>query len=47
MSGGGKSTVATGLLERFLERGFQFCVIDPEGDYAEFENAVTLGDAKH
>ncbi len=47
MSGGGKSTVATGLLEHFSERGFQFCVIDPEGDYAEIENAVTLGDAKH
>jgi hypothetical protein len=47
MSGGGKSTVAAGLLELIQERGFQFCVIDPEGDYAEFENAVTLGDAKH
>ena len=47
MSGGGKSTVATALLERIQECGFQFCVIDPEGDYAEFENAVTLGDAKH
>ena len=46
-SGGGKSTVAAGLLELIQERGFQFCVIDPEGDYAEFENAVTLGDAKH
>ncbi len=30
-SGGGKSTIATGLLERIAERGFQFCVIDPEG----------------
>jgi len=47
MSGGGKSTVATGLLERFLDGGFQFCVIDPEGDYAERENTVSLGDAKH
>ncbi len=47
MSGGGKSTVATGLLERLQARSFQFCVIDPEGDYAEFENAVTLGDANH
>ena len=46
-SGGGKSTVAAGLLERIQERGFQFCVVDPEGDYAELENAVTLGDAKH
>jgi hydroxymethylpyrimidine pyrophosphatase-like HAD family hydrolase len=47
MSGGGKSTVATGLLERIQARSFQFCVIDPEGDYAAFENAVTLGDANH
>ncbi|MGA7384679.1 MAG: HAD-IIB family hydrolase [Methylocella sp.] len=47
MSGGGKSTVATGLLERFSEGGFQFCVIDPEGDYAELENTVSLGNAKH
>jgi hypothetical protein len=47
MSGGGKSTVATGLLERFSKGGFQFCVIDPEGDYAELENTVSLGDAKH
>jgi hypothetical protein len=30
-----------------VERGFQFCVIDPEGDYAELENTVSLGDAKH
>jgi hypothetical protein len=45
-SGGGKSTLATGLLERFAECGFQFCVIDPEGDYAGLEGAVTVGDAK-
>ena len=36
-SGGGKSTVATALLERIAEAGFQFCVIDPEGDYADHE----------
>ncbi len=45
-SGGGKSTLATGLLERLAERGFQFCVIDPEGDYAGLEGAVTVGDTK-
>lgn len=45
-SGGGKSTVATGLLERIAEAGFQFCVIDPEGDYSGLEGAVTVGDAK-
>jgi hydroxymethylpyrimidine pyrophosphatase-like HAD family hydrolase len=45
-SGGGKSTFATGFLERLAEREYQFCIIDPEGDYEEFEDAVVLGDAK-
>jgi len=44
-SGIGKSTLATALTERMVERGFQFCVFDPEGDYDELENAVALGDA--
>jgi len=42
-SGGGKSTLVTGLLERLHARGFQFCLVDPEGDYEELEIAVTLG----
>lgn len=43
-SGSGKSTVATGILERLGERGYQpFCIIDPEGDYEGFEGAVVLG----
>ena len=42
-SGSGKSTLATGFLERLAERGYQFCIIDPEGDYEWFEAAVTLG----
>jgi HAD superfamily hydrolase (TIGR01484 family) len=42
-SGSGKSTVATGILERLCERGYQFCVIDPEGDYEAFSEAVILG----
>src|SRR5690606_11888021 len=46
VSGGGKSTLVTGVLERLVERGFQFCVIDPEGDYSELEDAVVLGDAR-
>jgi len=45
-SGGGKSTVATALLERIVVGGFQVCVFDPEGDYAEFRSAVVFGDAK-
>ena len=45
-SGGGKSTIVTALLEQMHELGFQFCVVDPEGDYAEIGCAVVLGDAK-
>ena len=32
-SGSGKSTLATGLLERLAEQDYQFCIVDPEGDY--------------
>jgi len=42
-SGGGKSTLATALLEQLLKHRYQFCVIDPEGDYEDFEGAVTIG----
>src|SRR5215510_11519373 len=43
-SGVGKSTLAGGFLERLAEKGYQFCIIDPEGDYSRFEGAVVLGD---
>jgi hypothetical protein len=46
-SGGGKSTLTTGLLERLAEAHYQFAIIDPEGDYTEFELAVALGDPKN
>ncbi|MEX0271479.1 HAD-IIB family hydrolase [Leptolyngbyaceae cyanobacterium UHCC 1019] len=45
MSGGGKSTLATGVLERIAEQGYQFCIIDPEGDYENFAGAIVLGDS--
>ena len=44
-SGFGKSTLATALTERFAEKGFQFCIFDPEGDYDDLESAVAVGDA--
>jgi hydroxymethylpyrimidine pyrophosphatase-like HAD family hydrolase len=43
-SGIGKSTLATALTERMAEQGFEFCVFDPEGDYDELQNAVSIGD---
>lgn len=45
-SGTGKSTFATGLLERLAEHRYQYCIIDPEGDYPNLDGAVTLGDSK-
>ncbi|HVK08388.1 MAG TPA: HAD-IIB family hydrolase [Gemmataceae bacterium] len=44
-SGSGKSSAATAFLERLIEHEYQFCVIDPEGDYATFEGAVVLGNS--
>jgi HAD superfamily hydrolase (TIGR01484 family) len=46
-SGGGKSTVAIGLVERLCEKKYSFCIIDPEGDYDNVEDAVVLGGPKH
>jgi len=42
-SGSGKSTFATGLLERLMTQHYQCCVIDPEGDYQELGNAILFG----
>ena len=44
-SGSGKSTLTAGFLERLTEQRYQFCIIDPEGDYRGLEHAVVLGDA--
>ena len=43
-SGSGKSTFATSFLERLIEQGYQFCIIDPEGDYQNFEGGMVLGE---
>ncbi|MDB4961135.1 MAG: yidA [Myxococcales bacterium] len=45
-SGSGKSTLTTGLLERLCKHGYQFAIVDPEGDYASVEIAVVLGSHK-
>jgi HAD superfamily hydrolase (TIGR01484 family) len=42
-SGSGKSTLTTGFLERLAEKKYTFCLIDPEGDYDTFADAVALG----
>ena len=45
-SASGKSTIAKCILERLQERHYQYCILDPEGDYDGFEGAVTLGSGK-
>jgi len=42
-SGSGKSTAATGVLEALAEQKYQFCLVDPEGDYENFMGALQLG----
>ena len=46
-SGGGKTTLTTFFLETLIAKKYQFCLVDPEGDYSELQGAVTIGDATH
>ncbi len=39
----GKSTVCMSLLEHLAGAGYQYCVIDPEGDYERAPRAVMVG----
>jgi HAD superfamily hydrolase (TIGR01484 family) len=45
-SGGGKSKLATAILEKLSASRYQFCVIDPEGDFTGFISAAVIGEAK-
>lgn len=45
-SGGGKTTFTAAFMEILLQHGYQFLMIDPEGDYLELEGTVTIGDVK-
>jgi hypothetical protein len=42
-SASGKSSAVAGILEGFAEKGYQFCVIDPEGDFENFAGALPIG----
>lgn len=44
-SASGKSTVAKRILESIRDCGYQFCLVDPEGDYEDMEGAVGIGNA--
>lgn len=42
-SGSGKSTLSNRIVDTITEHSYQFCLVDPEGDYESFEGAVVLG----
>jgi HAD superfamily hydrolase (TIGR01484 family) len=42
-SGSGKSTITNGLIERLCKHGYQYAIVDPEGDYPAPERGVVLG----
>ena len=42
-SGSGKSTLTAGIIERLIEKDYQVCIVDPEGDYGTLRDVVTLG----
>jgi HAD superfamily hydrolase (TIGR01484 family) len=45
-SGSGKSTLTAGLLERLMEKSYQVCIVDPEGDYGTLRAVVALGNSR-
>jgi HAD superfamily hydrolase (TIGR01484 family) len=40
----GKSSLTLGLVEQLHAHGYQFCLVDPEGDYERLPDTVTQGD---
>jgi len=46
-SGSGKSTIASAVIERLMERTYQLCIVDPEGDYATLPEVCTIGNRRH
>jgi HAD superfamily hydrolase (TIGR01484 family) len=42
-SGSGKTTFTLSIVESMVRQGYQFCLIDPEGDYLQLPDAVVLG----
>ncbi len=42
-SGSGKSSLANKMVDSIAEQAYQFCIIDPEGDYESLDGAIVLG----
>ena len=46
VSGGGKSTFTVAVTESLNKNNYQYCLIDPEGDYVELPDAIVIGNGK-
>ncbi len=46
-SGSGKSTMTAAVIERLMERTYQLCIVDPEGDYGTLPEVLTIGNQHH
>ena len=44
VTGGGKSTFTMTIIESLLRQDYQFCLIDPEGDYLQLPGVTIVGD---
>jgi hydroxymethylpyrimidine pyrophosphatase-like HAD family hydrolase/energy-coupling factor transporter ATP-binding protein EcfA2 len=42
-SGSGKTTLTISIMESLIRKEYQFCLIDPEGDYLELPGATIVG----
>lgn len=45
-SGSGKSTLVTAVVEQIIDRKYQLCLVDPEGDYDGLAGCRTVGEQK-
>jgi len=43
-SGSGKTTLNAAFIEKLMEMEYQYCLIDPEGDYHDLPDVLTIGD---
>ena len=43
VSGGGKTTFTLAIIESLIRKSYQFCLIDPEGDYLNLEGTLVIG----
>lgn len=45
-SGAGKTTFTAAFLEKLMAKQYQYCLIDPEGDYLDLPEVLSIGDTQ-